>query len=749
MIALVVSAVFSCSVFDDAEYASIIELAPSEGEILIPKEGGDAALKVYSNGMVSVTVLGSDYQDWAEVSPQQFTGDGEINISFAENPSFRRMVKLALDLDGGKKRDTIYVRQGGVIPYLECAAPFKNVSGVSPGYVEFAMDTNIPLSDLSSKVEYISGGEGWIKGVSPELGNFVAETTASSVDHTSKARITVYYVDGWEETLSVNLYVTSSNKYGKFGSKIDFTSVRNYAGKGLVEDDVYFDAIVISDFHSMNMALNPSITYKDVDVTENLRTAYVQSEDGSIGFCLKFDKAEDNVLVAGTHISVALPGLEVVKEENPVRYIITGLGGENMVASSQGAVPQPKTKKISALTDDDIYTLVTIPETEFVYKSGSYANVYENYSLLSSVNSMNSGNNNRLDGWASLLMDSEGKGIYAPVNMLCEWRRSGNGVPQGVGPVTGIIVHETMLRYGNLGRYQIRVLDESGFGQDWTGKSPYRDLAEWDGAPYQYRYGLWAQIDPSLADPGTPELRLLNTRIPSDDLSLSSPVAKAYITIENKERGIIDYPIGSSASYAALTAADRGIVPSTPQDYYRKSLTLNTEIKGWFQWEDNKISGYNGLRMDFSTEEVRGSSMYVHYAFNVGTISAVTSQFFPAHWCLEYSTDGGKTYKICPDIVTGEEYVHLRTLPWWDVNISGVKYFTCSSCGLGATDHVAMIPSDVFGKKEVAIRIRPYDNKMAVFPIEWDGAIETGIVMHNTNVNSTRINFECIEIRYK
>ena len=85
-------------------------------------------------------------------------------------------------------------------------------------------------------------------------------------------------------TLSVNLYVTSSNKDGKFGSKISLADVRNYAGKGVVEDDVYFDGVVISDFHSMNMALNPSTTYKDVDVTENLRTAYVQAEDGSVGF---------------------------------------------------------------------------------------------------------------------------------------------------------------------------------------------------------------------------------------------------------------------------------------------------------------------------------------------------------------------------------------------------------------------------------------------------------------------------------
>ena len=50
-------AAMSCNVFDDAEYADIRELAPSQGEILIPKEGGKADIKVYSNGKVTVNVL--------------------------------------------------------------------------------------------------------------------------------------------------------------------------------------------------------------------------------------------------------------------------------------------------------------------------------------------------------------------------------------------------------------------------------------------------------------------------------------------------------------------------------------------------------------------------------------------------------------------------------------------------------------------------------------------------------------------
>ena len=49
-------AAMSCNVFDDAEYADIRELAPSQGEILIPKEGGKADINQGSGFVVKFVV---------------------------------------------------------------------------------------------------------------------------------------------------------------------------------------------------------------------------------------------------------------------------------------------------------------------------------------------------------------------------------------------------------------------------------------------------------------------------------------------------------------------------------------------------------------------------------------------------------------------------------------------------------------------------------------------------------------------
>ena len=193
------------------------------------------------------------------------------------------------------------------------------------------------------------------------------------------------------------------------------------------------EGIVVSDFHSKNMEANPSVSYDKVDVTVNDCTAYLESPDGRYGFRLRFDTPEDNVLARGTRLSLSLSGTVLTREENPERYTISSLVGENMVESVAGEAIPVKQRRISELTDDDVYTFVSLENTEFLFKEGSYANVYENYSLSSDVNASQTGNNNRMDGWASLLMDDAGNSIYAPVNMLCLWRRSGQGVPQGTG----------------------------------------------------------------------------------------------------------------------------------------------------------------------------------------------------------------------------------------------------------------------------------------------------------------------------
>ena len=101
------------------------------------------------------------------------------------------------------------------------------------------------------------------------------------------------------------------------------------------------------------------------------------------------------------------------------------------------------------------------------------------------------------------------------------------------------------------------------------------------------------------------------------------------------------------------------------------------------------------------------------------------------------------------DAATGSDYVHLRTLPWWDTTIGGVNYRTNSYCGLGCTEHLAYLPAEALAGKLLKLRIRPYDDIMTVFPPEWDGETETASVRHNTTEKATVISFDFIKISYR
>ena len=56
------------------------------------------------------------------------------------------------------------------------------------------------------------------------------------------------------------------------------------------------EVVVVSDCLSENTALNPNVSYKEVDLTKNGKTVYVQEADGSKGLRLVFEAKQYNEL---------------------------------------------------------------------------------------------------------------------------------------------------------------------------------------------------------------------------------------------------------------------------------------------------------------------------------------------------------------------------------------------------------------------------------------------------------------------
>ena len=768
LVALVAAtATTSCEFLDDAEYPQILELIAPTSEYNVSDQEGVVEIPIYAKGGYSISPIGSTDGNWYTLSARHMTNDGTLKVEYRQNDGFRRMVALRLCLDSGLRADTVHVKQAGIVPMVECSAPFKAIEGTSEEVIQLPVETNIPFEDFT--ISYTNGGEQWLGDITLEDGTLSIWPKINDTPSPRSSIVSLAYIDSWGEQFQLRVFVTQSDKENNFGRIVSFEDVRGMASESgtVVEEDINIKGWIVSDFRSKNMALNPNTNYDKVDTSVSARTAYIESEDGKYGLRLEFADAADNELRRYSLMQISLKGAKVIKESNPDRYAIVDIKPENLLSGEGGtaaSIPE-KRRAINALTDDDIYTFVTLENTEFVFKGGAYINIYENYAQLSDVNYINATiaakRSGRMDGWASLLYDANGDGIYMMVNTLCEWRRSGNGVPQGSGDMHGIIVHAEHPRYGDyMGRYQIRPVDEQDILSIGDTGAKYTTFAEYNGK-YAVRFGLYTaeKFGKKYGANG------VNSIVPPDDAMERPNVELRCENVESKD----SYPINGVADYNSpmLGTEVDGVIKDTNYvgsawasegGKLTTALCFNYDVSGWYKWgideDGNKtnVVGYNGVRLDLSTKNISGSKFCMALTCMAGNTTAANAKAFPAHWCVEYSVDGGVNWTLVHDKVVydthrNQEYFKMRSHPWWDATVNANKYYTPYGCGLGYTDHIFFFPTDIFGKEKVAIRIRPYDTVLSSLPLHWDGSVEQGEVRSSTS-QKNYIRFGTISLRF-
>ena len=211
LLAAALAFAWSCNPFNEAHTTEVHELAFNLKKLDVASvDGGDIVIPVYANGRVNVKFV--DPVAWAHLSAESFEGDTELTVSLDKNLSMRRMAKFALELEGTDLKDTICVKQEGIQAYLECSAPYIAVSGAENGDIEFKLTTNIACAEMTKKVEYLVGEEGWMGEVSlKDYSATMAVVNTTSITNTTsvtrKARISLDHVDGWEDKYHVDLWL--------------------------------------------------------------------------------------------------------------------------------------------------------------------------------------------------------------------------------------------------------------------------------------------------------------------------------------------------------------------------------------------------------------------------------------------------------------------------------------------------------------------------------------------------------------
>lgn len=398
--------------------------------------------------------------------------DGQLSFTVAENTTGEaRKGTLTVsytDIDESVYRAVAEITQGaepGHLALNETEMAIEAFAGTKTAPWDCVFGTFMP--ELTSSVTYEGSQKDWIS-------NVTTTTEALSFDvtdnETKEARTAVIKVELASKGIAVELKVTQGIKTRQYSFE-ELRAVLPSAGEQAFEGD-FFEGVIVADAGQKNMETNPMTSATSYDDNESAITNYVQSLDGKYGMRLKFATAADNTLKKGDKVKISLAGATLVREDNPVRYTLRGVSANTMTVEENVQLTA-RQKTIAELTDEDVYTWTTLKDVEIAFSYGSYNNIRTSWLGFDA----NVANRQNLD--YRILMDSSHSTINMLVNSDVEWYMTDNGVPQGSGDISGVIVSTTTSYHDAnlLGKYQIRPLELSDIVLEDTGFS--EKLVEW------------------------------------------------------------------------------------------------------------------------------------------------------------------------------------------------------------------------------------------------------------------------------
>lgn len=510
--------------------------------------------------------------------------DGKLNFNVAENTTGQeRTAALSLeytDIDKNVYRAVATISQTAQAGHLvldETSMTVEAYEAVKSVPWDCVLGTFMPALKLS--VEYEGAQSDWITDLAATEENLTFKVAENTVKAERKAVIKA-------ELAEKNVVATLSITQMQPSKQYTFEELRGLlasAGEYTFDGD-WFEAVAVADAGMENMETNPMTAPNAYDADESAKTNYVQSADGKYGFRLKFAAAADNTLKKGDKVKISLNGLTLVREDAPVRYTLKGLNA-NAVAVEENVAVAARKKTVGELTDDDIYTWVTLKDVEIAFSYGSYNNIRTTWIDTKYQN---------LD--YRILNDKSGDKIDMLVNSDTKWWLTKDGVPKGAGDVSGVIVNTTTSFHDAklLGKYQIRPMELSDIALGDTGFS--NTLVEWffqDG-PGNHKDG---NNFPSSSGTGT---------MSSDAVTINQ--TDSYLNYEGK--------------------------PDTASDRLRGMRYDGT----W--WKDGAPRDY--VKWDFSTKECAGKKLYFVFSSALGRAKEDIIGQAPVNWNLRYSVNDGE-----------------------------------------------------------------------------------------------------------
>ncbi|MCQ2114733.1 MAG: alpha-1,2-mannosidase [Bacteroidales bacterium] len=639
----------------------------------------------------------------------------KISFKVAENTTdFPRVAYINLDVfdpsatGNSALKETLVITQTTDDLKFSLASDSISITGFADDIVAEASVNNLwPYSD---QVEFECAAE-WISKIKVTKDGLAFHVAQNDDGDVRTANISFSYVDSDGNQASASLDVIQA----VFPREISFADVRAL-GAGEIQAANFIEGVMISDHNSPNLISAKQTGQFLFDsmqsgvVSSNSVAGYIESMDAQYGFRIVFATPEDAAAFTyGSKVRINVKGLRLVKEENPERYVLDGVTADRIIEITESAGIPSKMKKMSELTDADVYTMVSLMNVEILCKDGCYTNATDGYSFKDPVTNPASGNASapRWDVAPVLCTDTEGSAMYMLTNAACPWRRNGTNLgfygilPQGSGTFNAIIVSEEQptVRYGNLGRYQLRYNAASDLHLNG---SPFsKTIVEWN-----WNSRVAAKVTPDVGE---------------GSLNIYGATPAAASDFNNTYNG----RDGDGGNGGATTN--------------QKGLVSNAALKLTYKWWDFTANEGRYFDVNFSTSGISGTNMIFGIAWNHGAMGNTTLDS-PSHWKLQYSVDG-TNFKDVPEC----DIIQNRSIVWWTTTSQ-------DSCP-GFKEHLRKLPSECFNQEKVTIRVKVADKVCDIDPapaaVKDDSYLNfIGIEKGTLTDKDTEIRIGTITVRY-
>ena len=536
---------------------------------------------------------------WIFIHPSKGSRSGKFFVSVDENNYAASRSAVINVVSEGKVKASFTISQTGSDPYLELdMGGITNYSAVAEGCdIALRLKTNVQWNITASDPSWVE----FLDRTETGLTIRVQPNTAAGQRSTD---ITVAMAGEGGDAMKCTLTIIQLGGNQAFTKAVRKSFSEVQALSGTIEDNIYVEGTVISDYRAMNVPKHRITIKKEGTafnrVVQNTQM-WIQDESGK-GLCVEFVNVADNNLLPGTKVKVHLVGHTAGFEPETGMFRITGLSASYIHDKVEGAEPAPV--EVSDLSKIAEYenSLVLLKNVSFAMPCGTLLNVDElnidkTYSFLEDASPRE---------YPHLLINAQGQSVRLMTACSVPWRHI-MLMPKGGGDVCGIVCRR--LRFGET-EFVIRLRSIADIRiPDDESTAVYRTLV---------RFGPYAEkrdMDKLVSDVGFAEMKTsLLTTVSATATTLAMTLnAWAYIWDTTFPEGTVSFPTRAESNMYS-------VINSTT--WWNGTGSSITDVPGeaWIVTLSTLGAGSGKLGLAFSNASyARG----------------------PRNFCLEWSTDEG------------------------------------------------------------------------------------------------------------